>query len=559
MRRRRAGTWRDRTLVLALLLGVAGLQLGPSPAAAAGDYLLLTRTRLLSLPTDGDPWQYMASVAKSNWSSPELDDQDNKANVQALAAALVYARTGDGGMRAKARNAIEAMIPTYDLSLDAGLGPARQIAGWVLTADFIGLDGALDGAFRDLLRRALTQRIGGHVRWGASLRECHEDSDNNWGAWCGASRIAAARYLGDTTELQQAERVHRGFLGDRDAWSRFRGQGTSNGVLNTAIRTWSCDASPEAYVPTNLDCGDRTGAFPADAARLGAYSQLDAAYQSETTAGIVLGTELLYQAGFSGAWIAGDAIARVAGFDYKHGAWNLGSVQYHWPWLINKRLGTSYPTVPARYGRSLGYTDWLYGARGGSDEGPVDPTPAPTPTPRPSATPSPTSGATPTPTPEPGSKGKKRGRTQPSPTASGAAPGSTPAPSGAAPVSTLNTSTGATTSTIDGLPLGTASTLDGLPLGTASTLGSPGSTSADNGSTSAEAGEPPRTRVSKDGAGEKAKSRDKLREERTRAETFDVTAAAEPTSLATQLVAAFFIAGMLAVILLQSRRRRTPS
>jgi hypothetical protein len=531
-------------LIVALVLGVAGLQLGGSTASAAGgDYLLLSRDRLLSLPTDGEPWQFMVGVAKSSWSSPDLDDQDSKANVQALAAALVYARTGDGGMRARARDAIAAMIPTYDLSVDAGLGPARQIAGWALTADLIGLDGALDGAFRDLLRRALTQRIGGHVRWGGSLRACHEDSDNNWGAWCGASRIAAARYLGDATELAQAERVFRGFLGDRDAWSHFRGQGTSNGVLNTAIRSWACNASPEAYVPTNPDCGDRSGAFPADASRLGAYTQLDAAYQSETTAGLVLAAELLFQAGYSRAWSSSNALARVAGFDYRHGAWNLGSAQYHWPWLINKRLGTSYPTVAARYGRSLGYTDWLYGPRGSSDDGPVNSTPAPTPNPTADPTPDPaptataTPGATPRPTHAPGSKGKARGRLQPAPTASAAAPGST-----------LDPSSGMTTSSID----------DIAPVDTPGTLTTTGSTSAQGGSTSvATAGEPPRPRASKHGHGAKAKSPARLQEERTRAETFDAAASAGPTSMVTQLIAGTVLVGMLALILLPSRRKRS--
>jgi hypothetical protein len=507
-RRRAAGTWRQLLLVAGLAVGVVGLQVGAGPATAAGgDYLLLSRDRLGSLPTSGDPWRFVVRVAGSDWSRPELDDQDNKANVQALAAALVYARTGDGAMRAKARNAIEAMIPTYDLSLDAGLGPARQIAGWVLTADLIDLDGSLDGAFRDLLRRALTRPIGTHVRWGGSLRACHEDSDNNWGAWCGASRIAAARYLGDSAELDQAERVHRGFLGDRDAWSQFRGQGASNGILNSAIRTWSCDASAASYVPTNPDCGDRTGAFPADAARAGAYQQLDAAYQSETTAAIVLGTELLHQAGYTRAWSTRNALARVAWFDYKHGAWNLGSVQHHWPWLINKRLGTNYPTVPAGYGRSLGYTDWLYGGGGGSDDGPErtpDPAPDPTPDPTPEPTRNPTPDPTPDPTPGPSPRGKGRGHNKPAPTAS-------PAPA----------------AITDEGKLSDPSRTEEPAAGGATTNGT------------------------------KSKSGADAKQDRRR-DAANVAGDAEPAGSA-QLVALTILVGMLALILLQPRRRNVRS
>jgi hypothetical protein len=399
------------------LVGVASR--GDPASAGRGRYLLLPRAELVALPTSGAAWNYIVRVAHSAWAAPELDDQDSKTNVQALAAALVYARTGDTAMRAKARHALVDMISTYDLSQDAGLGPARQIAGWVLVADFIGLSGSEDDAFRGLLRRALTHPIGTHPRWGGSLTACQEDSDNNWGAWCASSRVAAALYLGDSSQLGQANRVLRGFLGDRSAWSHFRGQGSENGVLTAASRSWSCDDTPDAYVPTNPACGDRSGAFPADAGRAGTYRTLDAMYQSETTAAVVLATELLYRNGYPHAWAFRGALARIAKFDYVHGAWNLGTVQYHWPWLINRRLGTSYPTVAARYGRSFGYTDWLYGRHRGGGGNAVG-------TPRPSAT---TRNAPkPKQTPKPGGGG---GGVLASVTASPTA-GTTPAPTSAA-------------------------------------------------------------------------------------------------------------------------------
>jgi hypothetical protein len=379
--------WRPRgprvarciAVLLVLVFGMLALFSRAGPAEAARrDYLLMPRSELLSLPTRGKAWEYVVRTAHSTWEAPELDDQDNKANVEALAGALVYARTGDRAMRAKARNALVAMIPTYDLSQDAGLGPARQIAGWVLVADFIRLGGGDDDAFRAMLRRALTHPIGTHPRWGGSLATCQEDSDNNWGAWCSASRTAAALYLGDSRQLARANRVLRGFLGDRSAWSHFRGQGSENAMLTAATRSWACNDVPDSYVPTNPACGNRSGAFPADAGRSGPYSRLDAMYQSETTAAVVLATELLYRNGYPRAWGFRGALARIARFDASHGAWNLGTVQDHWPWLVNRRLGTSYPTVPARYGRSLGYTDWLYGRHSGGGGGGTVATPRPT-------------------------------------------------------------------------------------------------------------------------------------------------------------------------------------
>ena len=425
-------------LVVTLGLIAVTSRLAP-PAAARSDYILMPRAELLARPTSSKSWDYLVRVARSAWAAPELDDQNSKTNVEALAAALVYARTGDTAMRAKARHALMAMLPTYDLSQDAGLGPARQIAGWVLVADFIGLGGIDDDAFRALLRRALTHPIGTHARWGGSLAACQEDSDNNWGAWCAASRIAAALYLRDSTELARADRVLRGFLGDRSAWSRFRGQGSENGALTTATRSWSCDAAANAYVPTNPKCGDRSGAFPADAGRSGAYSRLDAMYQSETTAGVVLATELLYRNGYPGAWTFHGALARIAAFDRSHGAWNLGGVQDHWPWLVNRRLGTAYPTVAARYGRSLGYTDWLYGGRSRAGSGGPGTTPRPKPTVRPRPTQSPrTSGVRGADTGSAGSGSRVAESQAPSPAASAAStasPEPTAAPAAAADMS----------------------------------------------------------------------------------------------------------------------------
>jgi hypothetical protein len=330
--------------------------------ASGGDYLLIRRTELLARPTSGSAWAYLVDVASEGWGAPDLDNLNSRVNVEALAAGLVFARTGTGSYQSKVRDAIRAMIPTYG-GTGEGLGPARQIAGWVMAADLINLDAfdpAVDKSFRALLVRALDSRIGGHSRWGGSLTKCHEDSDNNWGAWCGASRIAADLYLGDAADLARAEAVYRGFLGDRSAWSDFKGQ--EDGTLSSAARSWACDPSSGAYVPTNPACGDKSGAFVSDVSRAGSYRSVHGAYQSETTAGMVLQAELLYRNGYPGAWTASrGALARVAAFNHSHGAWNLGSVQHHWPWLINERLGTSYPTRAAGYGRSLGFTDWLYG------------------------------------------------------------------------------------------------------------------------------------------------------------------------------------------------------
>jgi hypothetical protein len=118
---------------------------------------------------------------------------------------------------------------------------------------------------------------------------------------------------------------------------------------------------------------DLDGAVPADVSRGGEAppalpSTTGIMYTLETLAGYLLQAELLYRNGYPDIYDSrSQAIRRMADFVSRTEAaggpgWNPGRVQHHIPWLLNRRYGTSYPTVPAEYGRSLGFTDWLYGS-----------------------------------------------------------------------------------------------------------------------------------------------------------------------------------------------------
>lgn len=344
----------------------------PAPPDPGGDrYLLLAKVELEALPTSGPAWDSLVAIAQSTWPAPNIHDQDNQTDTLALAAALVYARTGDEAMRTRAREAIMSVIPTFEgKRLRGGLGPLRQTAGWVLAADFVELDGSDDIAFRAFLERILADRTGRHSRWDHVIAT-HDDSANNWGAWAGAARIAASLYLG--RDLADAVNTTRGFLGDRSSWSEFRGQ---KSALPSRIAAWACDPSPAGFTPVNGPCTkggiDLDGAVPADISRGADGLQLPASrnglmYSLETLAGYLLQAELLYQNGYPDIYeFQSQALRRMADFISRSEAaggpgWNPGRVQYHIPWLLNARYGTSYPTVPAQYGRSFGFTDWLYG------------------------------------------------------------------------------------------------------------------------------------------------------------------------------------------------------
>ena len=365
-----------------VLIGVTARGLGEPPAdpakptgqaeptqPAAGGYILLPRSELMALPTSGPAWAYIVETASAQWPPPDFNDQDNQTNSLALAAALVYARTDDAAMRLKARDAIMAAIPTFDGDLESGLGPLRQSSGWVLAADFVDLEGSDEAAFRDFIERVLTQRTGTHGRW-YDVVTTHNDAANNWGGWAGAARIAASLYLGLDTE--DAANTVRGFLGDRGSWAEFLGQ---KDRLPDDVASWACDASPAGFTPVNGPCTisgiNLDGAIPADISRgsdrlTEPPSRTGIMYTHETLAGYVLQAELLYRNGYPDIYeVRSQALRRMADFISRSEAaggpgWNPGRVQYHVPWLLNGRYGTSYPTVPAEHGRSFGYTDWLY-------------------------------------------------------------------------------------------------------------------------------------------------------------------------------------------------------
>ena len=373
-------------------------------AARAADGLITSAAELATKPTSGTAWLAMKSVADGALGTPNLKDQNNQTTVRALAAALVYARTGIATYRSKVHTVIMAAIGTEsppDYNNVLGLG--RNLAPLVMAADLIRLRdyGTDDATFRKWLSAVRTKDVGGHSRW-YTLTGTHEDSPNNWGAFAGASRIAASLYLGDTADVDRAARVFRGFIGDRSAWSSFQSP------YPDAL-TWSCTTA-STFTPVNGPCTksghNLDGAIPMDVDRAGAFTwppgSMGQMYMGETLQGLIVQAELLRRAGYDSYDWENQALKRIARFVSSYDGWNLAMVTRHVPWVLNARYGLSIPTLPAGYGRAFGYTDWLFGTGGGSLQPVATPHPTPTPTPNATATPKPTATPAPTPTDPPG-------------------------------------------------------------------------------------------------------------------------------------------------------------
>ena len=81
------------------------------PTAAASDYILMSRSDLLSRPTSGAAWSALKARADSSIGSPDIQNQDESAD-QTTAKALVFARTGIASYRTSVVTALKAAVGT---------------------------------------------------------------------------------------------------------------------------------------------------------------------------------------------------------------------------------------------------------------------------------------------------------------------------------------------------------------------------------------------------------------------------------------------------------------
>jgi hypothetical protein len=324
---------------------------------------------LAVLPMFGSAWNKLKEAADGDIGEANMAGYTANHDVNTLAVALVYARTGEAGHRQKAAEAIRSAIGTEHTGRRKGPNSpqgalavtiARNLVSYVIAADLIELgdyDAQLDAEFRSWIDGLQYEEWEDH-----SLVYNCEVRANNHGAMAGASRAAVAVYLEDQADLERTAQVFKGLLGDRDIYTGFDFPKDLSWQVDpfrpVAINPFG--ATKEGYL---ID-----GALPEEMRRGGPFQfpPSPTGYPWESLQGIVVEAMILYRQGYD-AWNWEDqAILRAVQFlydlhiQYPEDEWWAKGDDKWIPWLVNYVYRTNFPTRSARSGKNMGWTDWTH-------------------------------------------------------------------------------------------------------------------------------------------------------------------------------------------------------
>jgi hypothetical protein len=346
----------------------------PEPAEG----IWISRAELQRLPTSGPAWERVKEAADGDLRPRKIADQDSNHDVKTLAVALVYARTGDSSYREKAAEAIASVVGTEQGGRTLALG--RNLLSYVIAADLIGFrayDPDGEAEFRDWLRSVRHEPLGSEAVADQTLIGTAERSASNWGGMAGASRVAAAAYLGDKKDIARAAKVMKGWLGDRSSYPGIpgshygpadAGRGFHAGGSDEDL-SWQTDPSrPRGVNPKGAEKEGHSidGALPDDMRRGGSFAWPPeyTQYPREALSGYVPLAELLHRQGYDVYAWEDQALLRATRFLFdlerqfpEEEWWEPGAPAY---WIVNYRYGTSFPVEGQGMGRNVAWTDWTH-------------------------------------------------------------------------------------------------------------------------------------------------------------------------------------------------------
>ena len=312
----------------------------------------LSQNEIMALPMSGSGWDNVKAKAFATWGTANLKDINSQHDVYTLAGALYYARTGDTVIRTKVANAIMSTLETENGG--ETLAPSRNIVSYVISADLINLaqyDTTKNNQYKVWLTNVRNENLGGRT-----IITTHTDRPNNWGTHAGATRVAIARYLGDTVDLAKAANVFKGFVGDRTAYAGFKyGElwWQSNPSLPVGINPKG--ATIQGH---NVD-----GVLPDDQRRGCSFvwPPCKENYAWEALQGAVVQAQLLHRAGYD-SWNWSDkALLRAVTWLNITNQYPPNGDDVYITWIINKAYGSTFTTVsPVGIGKNMSFTDFTH-------------------------------------------------------------------------------------------------------------------------------------------------------------------------------------------------------
>ncbi len=268
---------------------------------------------LARIPTSGPAWDAVLLGASQDCSRPEVANKDDNTNVYALAAAIVYARTGDARYKDKVVAACEKLVAQGNPG-GKTLAWARETGAYAMAADLAGFR---TPAFEAWLRNMAETYKGED---GRTMRKMFQDRPNNWGSEAFGSLCAIYRYLGDNAALAAI----------RDYW--IRGViGPNPGYKYGDDLSWQLDShNPRLFNPKDAtkDGVNIDGVMPDDMRRGGSFHAPPGYtnYAWGFLQGQIVAARILERAGMP-IWAVGDsAIYRAAyclqvRFEKQYGGW----------------------------------------------------------------------------------------------------------------------------------------------------------------------------------------------------------------------------------------------
>lgn len=302
MKRKRSYRWFISWLLL--------LTMKPSLAQIG---LWTSAAELSGLPMSGPAWQAVLTGANQNTSKPKVSNQDDNTNVYVLAAAIVYARTGDVIYKDKVAQACETLA-AKERPGGRTLAWARETGAYVLAADLVGYRTT---EFESWVRNMAEVYVASD---GLTLLEMFKRRPNNWGSHAFGALCVIYRYLGDSLRLNEI----------RNYWIQSV-LGPNPGLFYGSDLSWHVDPNnprlinPKGAIKSGMNID---GLIPDDMRRGASLREPPAHtdYPWEFLQGQIMAARILERAGLS-IWAVGDSVLYRAAYalqvrlEEKYGDW----------------------------------------------------------------------------------------------------------------------------------------------------------------------------------------------------------------------------------------------